>query len=174
MTFRPILASKRILLLLLQQYSLVHFGTVALRDDRSANEACRRERPLCASAANSTAIGPLDCAQRPLVFILAGQSNMDGVGVASELERLWLEPLSAVYCVRAGFATGPLRPGYGFASGFFGPELTAGMCCGVPFPSRARLSFSKRRMAILHCTPPGRRPPPRRGAASASPGYTQR
>ena len=137
MTLQRILASRRIWLFLLQQYYLVQFGAVALLGDRSTEEACRRERPLCASAADGTAIGPVDCAQSPIVFILAGQSNMDGQGLASELANLApqiVPPLSAAYCVRAGFATGPLQPGYGFRDGFFGPELMLGHVLRRAFP----------------------------------------
>ena len=67
------------------------------------------------------------------IFVLAGQSNMEGPANAEELAQLapeLLEPREDVWCVYEGRPRGPLKPGFGFRSGNFGPELVFGHVVG--------------------------------------------
>ena len=64
------------------------------------------------------------------IYILAGQSNMEGPGRSDYLKENNLTRLLAerddVWCVYAGRVSGPLLPGYGFRRDNFGPELLFG------------------------------------------------
>ncbi len=67
------------------------------------------------------------------IFILAGQSNMEGPANVEELETLapeLIEPREDVWCVYEGRPSGSLKPGFGFRSGNFGPELVFGHVVG--------------------------------------------
>jgi alpha-galactosidase len=67
------------------------------------------------------------------VFIMAGQSNMVGPGDNRYLKKKHqelLRPRDDVWCAYLGMPPGPLRPGYGFRSESFGPELLFGHVVG--------------------------------------------
>lgn len=68
------------------------------------------------------------------VFILAGQSNMEGPGQTKYLEENNMDNLlkkrDDVWCVYAGRVSGPLKPEYGFRRNNFGPELLMGHTLG--------------------------------------------
>jgi len=67
------------------------------------------------------------------IFVLAGQSNMEGPGSVEALAKLapeLMEPRDDVWCVYEGRPKGPLKPGFGFRSGNFGPELVFGQVVG--------------------------------------------
>lgn len=75
------------------------------------------------------------------VFILAGQSNMAGVGMNHELstEYLGVQEKVKIYAegtVEASLkgAWSTLKPGFGSGSGCFGPELTFGMDMSKAYP----------------------------------------
>ncbi len=64
------------------------------------------------------------------IYIMAGQSNMEGPGQTNYLREnkltSLLEERDDVLCVYAGRVTGPLLPEFGFRRGNFGPELLFG------------------------------------------------
>ncbi len=64
------------------------------------------------------------------IYIMAGQSNMEGPGRTEYLKEnglnKLLEPRDDVWCVYAGRVSGPLLPEYGFRRDNFGPELLFG------------------------------------------------
>lgn len=68
------------------------------------------------------------------IYIMAGQSNMEGPGQTKYLEENdltnMLEARDDVWCVYAGRVSGPLKPGYGFRRNNFGPELLFGHVLG--------------------------------------------
>lgn len=72
--------------------------------------------------------------ERPIkIYIAAGQSNIEGPGDNEELETLapeLMKPRDDVWCVYAGRPAGPLKPGFGFRPGNFGPELKFGHVMG--------------------------------------------
>jgi len=75
------------------------------------------------------------------VYILAGQSNMAGVGMNHELPSELLEVQENVKIYAEGTVESslkkvwsPLRPGFGAGSGAFGPELTFGRDIAKIYP----------------------------------------
>ena len=68
------------------------------------------------------------------IYIMAGQSNMEGPGQTKYLEKNnltnLLEERNDVWCVYAGRVSGPLKPEYGFRRNNFGPELLFGHVLG--------------------------------------------
>ena len=64
------------------------------------------------------------------IYIMAGQSNMEGPGKTNYLREnkltSLLEERDDVWCVYAGRVTGPLLPEFGFRRNNFGPELLFG------------------------------------------------
>lgn len=79
--------------------------------------------------------GAQDAPRKPplRIFVLAGQSNMEGPGSVEQLAQIapeLMEPRDDVWCVYEGRPRGPLKPGFGFRSGNFGPELVFGHVVG--------------------------------------------
>ena len=75
------------------------------------------------------------------VFVLAGQSNMAGVGMNHELPTKYLDVQENVKIYAEGTvesslkgAWSQLRPGFGSGSGCFGPELTFGRDMSAKYP----------------------------------------
>ncbi len=95
------------------------------------------------------------------IYIMAGQSNMEGPGRTVYLEenglnRL-LEERDDVWCVYAGRVSGPLLPEYGFRRGNFGPELLFGHNMGDTLENEIILFKSALGGTTLHVDwrPPG-------------------
>ena len=88
-------------------------------------------------------------AQRIWVYVLAGQSNMVGLGYNTEIphDQAALVPQASIYLNdgqhpnRHSGRWSPLGPGFGVADDRFGPELT--------FGARMHELFPKRRLAII-------------------------
>ena len=72
----------------------------------------------------SLVLAAMPAAAANKVFLLAGQSNMQGVGVAADLPAPYNAPQSNVKFWNNGWVD--LRGGFGYASGYFGPEVTFG------------------------------------------------
>jgi alpha-galactosidase len=72
--------------------------------------------------------------EKPLkIYIMAGQSNMEGPGQMTHLDTIapaLLVPRDDVWCVYAGRVSGWLKPGFGFRPTNFGPELKFGHIMG--------------------------------------------
>lgn len=84
---------------------------------------------------------PKGSSSKNKVFILAGQSNMAGVGMNHELSSEYLGVQERVKIYAEGTVDSslkgvwsPLRPGFGSGSGCFGPELTFGRDMAKAFP----------------------------------------
>ncbi|NLD50502.1 MAG: sialate O-acetylesterase, partial [Clostridiaceae bacterium] len=84
---------------------------------------------------------PGDSSSKNKVFILAGQSNMAGVGMNHELPSEYLGSQEKVKIYAEGTvdaslkgAWSTLRPGFGSGSGCFGPELTFGRDMAKAYP----------------------------------------
>jgi len=95
------------------------------------------------------------------IYIMAGQSNMEGPGrtaylVENGMNKL-LEERDDVWCVYAGRVSGPLLPEYGFRRGNFGPELLFGHQLGDELENSIILFKSALGGTTLHVDwrPPG-------------------
>ena len=86
--------------------------------------------PVLAGCATS----PTQALKPVKIYVMAGQSNIEGPGSNRYIEKNvpeLLKPREDVWCVFAGRVSGPLKPGYGFRyQEQFGPELKFGHVLG--------------------------------------------
>ena len=92
-------------------------------------------RRVCLYAVILASLSAPGCGrERPVkIYVMAGQSNMVGPGQNSYVQANAPElmtPRDDVWCTCPGRLAGPLKPGYGFRSESFGPELTFGHVMG--------------------------------------------
>jgi len=67
------------------------------------------------------------------IYLMAGQSNMEGSGNAKHIREnhpALMRPREDVWCAWPGMRTGPLSPSFGFRSDGYGPELLFGHVLG--------------------------------------------